>query len=112
MLFSLTELKEERHRVEAVRLVSLLLDRGADPNIVGGDYGTALGIAAYEGFEKYVSLLLKRGADVYQVGGKYPTANGDYPTALDAARAGGKCDMDRLLQLGSDRKPWAPFPMP
>jgi len=54
----------------------LLLDRGADINAVGGDYGTALGAAAFTGEEKIVSLLLDRGADINAVGGKYGTALG------------------------------------
>ena len=46
-------------------IVSLLLERGADINIVGGEYGTALGAAAYSGEKEVVSLkLLERGADI------------------------------------------------
>ena len=36
-------------------MVSLLLDRGADINVVGGQYGTALCAAVYVGEQKIVS---------------------------------------------------------
>ena len=45
-------------------IVSLLLDRGADINLIGGRYGTALGTAICFGNHKVVSLLLDRGADI------------------------------------------------
>jgi len=57
-------------------IVSLLLDRGADINIVGEDNGTALAVAAYRGNQAIVSLLLDRGADINIVGGHYGTALG------------------------------------
>ena len=69
-------------------LVTRLLDQGADINTVCGKYGTTLGLAVYQGNEKMVALLLGGGADTVHVGGNYETAQGEYPTALDAARAG------------------------
>jgi len=117
-----------KRELEVSKTVSILLDRGADPNIVTGGYGSALGIAAYEGNEQYISLLLDKGADIYHVGGKYPTAGGAYPTAADAAEAGagargGKetkaiINLRKLLsgamdsQRSMSSKLWAPFPMP
>ena len=59
--------------------VQLLLGSGADPNIVGGEYGTALVTAAYRKDYEMVHLLLNKGANVNITGG------GDYGTALIAA---------------------------
>ena len=53
--------------------ISLLLDRGADINAVGGHYGTPLAAAALSGNKDIVSLLLDRGADINAVGGEYGT---------------------------------------
>ncbi|RPB27787.1 ankyrin, partial [Terfezia boudieri ATCC MYA-4762] len=57
-------------------IVTLLLDQGADVNITGGDYGTALGAAAHSGNLDIVTFLLNRGADINLTGGKYGTALG------------------------------------
>lgn len=42
----------------------MLLDKGADINIQGGEHGTALQAAAYWGREDVVQILLRRGANV------------------------------------------------
>ena len=55
-------------------IVSLLLDRGADINAVGGHGGTALVAAASCGRKDIVSLLLDRGADINAVCDRYGTA--------------------------------------
>ena len=55
-------------------IMSLLLDRGANINAVGGDYGTALASAAYRGYQEAVSLLLDRGANINLVDGEYGAA--------------------------------------
>ena len=57
-----------------IEVASLLLDRGANVNVVAGRYGTALTSAAYRGYEEIVLLLLNRGADVNLVGSQYGTA--------------------------------------
>ena len=114
-------------------VVTLLLDRGADVNTVCGKYGTPLGIALYQGDEEMVTLLLDRGADFIYVGGSYDTAQGEYPTALDAARSGGigpdllalvtdvvekelERAMGKNMSMGHGRNDEAtnrpPFPMP
>ena len=64
-----TAVNEERDDV-----VSLLLDRGADINMVFGEYGTALAAAAFKGSDQIVHLLLNRGADINAMGGKCWTA--------------------------------------
>ena len=77
-------------------IVQLLLDRGADVNIVGGQHGTALIAAAARGYGNMVQLLLKAGADVNMVGG-------EYGTALIAAAARGYGNMVQLLlKAGAD----------
>jgi ankyrin repeat protein len=62
-----------------LRIVTLLLERGADVNFSGGHWGTALQAASFSGQEEVVALLLERGADVNALGGK------QYRTALQAA---------------------------
>ncbi|RPB25181.1 hypothetical protein L211DRAFT_822609 [Terfezia boudieri ATCC MYA-4762] len=102
------------------RNIKLLLDHGADINLVDSMYGSLLGQAAYKGDKKLVSLLLAAGADAFHVGGEYETITGEYPTALDAARAG-KANEDLVALLSKskndpiqkrDTMPWPPFPMP
>ena len=75
-------------------IVSLLLDRGADINAVGGHGGTALVAAASCGRKDIVSLLLDRGADINAVGGHYGTA-------LAAAAS---CGMKDIVLLLLDRE--------
>ena len=77
--------------------VFLLLDRGADVNIVGGSfYGTALAAAAFNGHHAIVSLLLDRGADANMEGGRYGTA------LAAAAFTGATGTMSLLLGRGAD----------
>jgi ankyrin repeat protein len=54
--------------------VDLLLAAGADVNVTGGYYGTALQAASTQGYKEIVSLLLAAGADVNATGGHYGTA--------------------------------------
>jgi len=100
----------------------LLLDHGADVNLVDCMYGSPLGKAVHGGNEEHVSLLLGCGADAFHVGSEYETDTGEYPTALDAARAG-KASEDVVTLLSraiddvnpfknSNTTPWPPFPMP
>ncbi|KAF8483148.1 ankyrin repeat-containing domain protein, partial [Gautieria morchelliformis] len=56
----LQEASSEGH----TRLVRLLLEHGADPNAVGGQYTSALRAASLGGHLEIVRLLLERGADV------------------------------------------------
>jgi hypothetical protein len=76
--------------------VQLLLEKGADVNTVGGEYGTALGVAAYWGYEPIVQLLLEKGTDVNTVGG-------NFGTALGAAAYGSEpAIVQLLLEKGAD----------
>ncbi|KAF2675923.1 hypothetical protein K458DRAFT_437678 [Lentithecium fluviatile CBS 122367] len=52
----------------------LLLDKGADVNAQGGDFGNALQAASYGGHELVVRLLLDKGADVNVQGGGFGNA--------------------------------------
>ncbi|KAJ6474371.1 ankyrin repeat-containing domain protein [Mycena sanguinolenta] len=101
----------------------LLLEHHADPNILGGKYGTALQTAAHEANINIVQLLLEHHADPNILGGKYGTAlqaaaskeiidivqlllehkadpnivGGEYGTALQAAAHWGNIEIARLL---------------
>jgi ankyrin repeat protein len=49
----------------------MLLDKGAEVNAQGGDYGNALNAASKEGHEKIVQMLLDKGADINLDCGRY-----------------------------------------
>jgi len=55
-------------------IVQLLLDKGADTNAQGGDYGNALEAASNIGNVAIVQLLLSKGANVNAQGGLYGNA--------------------------------------
>ena len=44
--------------------IGYLIDQGADVNGFGGDKGTALGAAVWEGHLEAIELFLKKGADI------------------------------------------------
>ena len=46
------------------QIVELLLDKGAEVNAQGGNYGNALLAASYRGHEQTVELLLDEGAEL------------------------------------------------
>ena len=74
----------------------MLLERGADINVQGGLYGSALQAAVKGGNQEIISLLLERGADVNVQGGFYGNA-------LQAAAAGGNPRIVKLLlDYGAD----------
>ncbi|KAJ7735413.1 ankyrin repeat-containing domain protein [Mycena maculata] len=54
-------------------VVQFLLEKGANVNVQGGTYGTALQAVSYTGHERVVQLLLEKGADVNVQGGFYGT---------------------------------------
>ncbi|KZP03687.1 hypothetical protein FIBSPDRAFT_968780 [Athelia psychrophila] len=55
-------------------VVDHLITTGADPQALGGRYGTALQAASYEGHNDVVRLLVDHGADVNIQGGHYGSA--------------------------------------
>jgi ankyrin repeat protein len=77
-------------RAGNIGVVQLLLDKGADVNAQGGDYGNALQAASAGGHKEIVQLLLDKGADVNAQGGYYNNA-------LQAASAGGHKEIVQLL---------------
>ena len=78
------------------KVVSMLIERGADVNAQGGYYSNPLQAASFEGHEKVVAMLLQRGADVNAQGGLYSNA-------LQAASwAGHEKVVEILLQRGAD----------
>ena len=54
--------------------MQLVLEKGADVNAQGGEYGTALQAASANRDLDIVRLLLDKGADINARGGKYGTA--------------------------------------
>ncbi|KAB8290900.1 hypothetical protein EYC80_008536 [Monilinia laxa] len=54
--------------------MQLLLDRRADVNAQGGEYGNALQAAVYKGYRSIVQLLFDREADINAQGGRYGNA--------------------------------------
>ena len=78
------------------KIVSMLLDRGADVHAQGGHYGNALQAASYWGHEGIVKLLLERGADVNAQGGYYGNA------LQVASRNGCEQIVKLLLERGAD----------
>lgn len=69
--------------------MQLLFEKGAEINLAGGNYGSALGAASYGGRQKSVQLLLEKGADINLAGG-------NYGSALGAASYG---DRQKIVQL-------------
>ncbi|KAF2733705.1 ankyrin [Polyplosphaeria fusca] len=55
-------------------VVKLLLNKNADPNAQGGDFGNALQAASSGGDEAVVKVLLDAGADVNAQGGDFGNA--------------------------------------
>jgi ankyrin repeat protein len=77
-------------------ITRLLLDKGADVNAQGGEYGNALQAASWRSHDKIVKLLLDKGADVNAQGG-------EYGNALQAASFNGnKKIVKLLLDKGAD----------
>jgi hypothetical protein len=68
----------------------LLLDKDADVNAQGGEYGNALHAASYRGHEQVVKMLLDAGAEVNAQGGRYGNA-------LQAASARGHEQVVKML---------------
>ncbi|KAF7965800.1 hypothetical protein HWV62_41763 [Athelia sp. TMB] len=104
-------------------IAQLLLEKGADVNATGGEYGTALQAATCQGLLEVVKLLLENGADVNAMVEHHGTAlqaassrglfeiaqllvekgadanitGGKYGTALQAATCWGRLDIARML---------------
>ncbi|KAI4087071.1 MAG: hypothetical protein L6R37_008361 [Teloschistes peruensis] len=77
-------------------MTKMLLDKGADVNAQGGEYGNALYAASAHGHEQVVNILLDKGADVNAQGGRYGNA-------LCAASAHGHEQVVKiLLDKGAD----------
>ncbi|KAJ3537219.1 hypothetical protein NMY22_g5684 [Coprinellus aureogranulatus] len=57
-----------------VKLVTRMLECGADPNLEGGVYGSAIQTACSYGLHEVVNVLLKHGADPNVPGGLYGSA--------------------------------------
>ncbi|PNP60522.1 hypothetical protein THARTR1_00546 [Trichoderma harzianum] len=78
-----------------VQIAQLLIDCGADVNIVGESHGTALQRAAYKGCLNMVKLLLENGADVTIQGGTY--GNALQAVCYSPKGLGTKAEMIQLL---------------
>jgi ankyrin repeat protein len=75
-------------------LIRILLDKGADVNTQGGDYGNALLAASVRGYKEIVTLLLDKGAEINAQGRHYGNA-------LLAASANDREEVFALLQKQS-----------
>ncbi|KAJ5267434.1 hypothetical protein N7478_000692 [Penicillium angulare] len=71
------------------KVVQLLLEKGAEVNAQGGNYGNALRAASLRGHDKIVQLLLEKGAEVNAQGS-------ESGNALQAASSQGH---DKIVQL-------------
>ncbi|KAF5347390.1 hypothetical protein D9758_011303 [Tetrapyrgos nigripes] len=82
--------------VNLPNMISLMIKNAEDVNAQGGQYGTALQAASWEGNVDIVKLLLENGADVNAQGGQYGSA-------LQAASYRGYVDIVKLLlENGAD----------
>jgi ankyrin repeat protein len=75
----------------AIKILGILLDNSADPNVDGASGATPLEEAALRGFDSIVKMLLDRGALVNRLN------RGSGTTALYAAAAFGKSGVVKLL---------------
>jgi ankyrin repeat protein len=75
----------------AIKVVRVLLENSADPNLGGRNGATPLEDASLKGFESIVSMLLDHGALVNRVN------SGSGTTALYAAASFGKSEVVKLL---------------
>ncbi|KAJ6487291.1 ankyrin repeat domain-containing protein, partial [Mycena vulgaris] len=79
-----------------VETTSVLLEKGADVNAAGGEYGSSLHAAAAGGHTEIVGILLEKGADVNAAGG-------EYWSSLELAAAVGHTEIVRILvEKGAD----------
>ncbi|KAE9371961.1 ankyrin, partial [Stipitochalara longipes BDJ] len=85
---------------ENLDLIRRLIDRGADVNAAGDQYGTPIRIAAGSGNIEIAHLLIESGANVNGDGSE---TEGGFTTALENAAAEGRLDMVQLLiNAGAD----------
>lgn len=79
------------------KMVSLLLDLGANVNAKAGKYGYALQAAAWQGNKEIVGILLRHGANVHAQGGRYGSAH-------RAAEKAGKVSIMKMLDTAESVK--------
>ncbi|KAJ7017378.1 ankyrin repeat domain-containing protein [Mycena alexandri] len=73
-----------------LQMTQLLVEHGANVNVQGGEYDSALQAASYNGHENIVQLLIEHGANVNAQGG-------EYDSALQAASYNGHENIVQLL---------------
>ncbi|KAF7369563.1 ANK-REP-REGION domain-containing protein [Mycena venus] len=79
-----------------MKIVSILLEKGADVNAAVGENGSSLQAAAAQGHTGIVRILLEKGANVNAAGGRDESS-------LQAAAAGGHTEIvSILLEKGAD----------
>jgi ankyrin repeat protein len=79
-----------------VRLIHMLIDKGADTNARGGYYGNPLQAALARSFEEFAPMLLEKGADVNARGGQF-----GHPLQA-AARYASPSTVQLLIDHGAD----------
>ncbi|KAK3379115.1 hypothetical protein B0T24DRAFT_674933 [Lasiosphaeria ovina] len=77
-------------------VIQTLLEKGANVNTQGGEYGNALQAASFEGHDQIVQILLEKGADMNAQGGFYGNA------LLAASYRGHDKIVQILLEKGAD----------
>ncbi|KAJ7694894.1 ankyrin repeat-containing domain protein, partial [Mycena rosella] len=79
-----------------MKIVHILLEKGANVNAAGGRCGSSLQAAAARGHTEIFGILLEKGADINAAGGLYGSS-------LQAAAAGGHTEIfGILLEKGAD----------
>lgn len=76
-------------------VLRILLDEGADPNIEGGTYHTALQAASVRGLEGIVDILLDKGSKINVYGGYHGSA------LIAACYSGSYAITEKLIKKGS-----------
>jgi ankyrin repeat protein len=78
-----------------IRIVKMLLEKGAEVNLQGGEYGNALQTASFYGRKEIAAMLLDQGAEVNAQGGLYGNA------LQAASRKGYKEIVELLIENGA-----------
>jgi ankyrin repeat protein len=71
LLYAAIKTQTHGYYSDTASIIEMLLEKGANVNLQGGEFGNPLQLASYWGYEDIVQLLLKNGANVNAKGGKW-----------------------------------------